>query len=130
MSMSSTTTLTWEMASTSRRGLKSSIRRVALAEGEDVGLHAGSAEFDLERAVGDGARPANELVEPWLDHRSVAKLVDVEPTRVAGRLSVHEHTERHGRARLARPQDEVNVAGVEPEGDTATGAVHRGGPRP
>jgi hypothetical protein len=63
-----------------------------------------------------------------LDHGSVALLVHVEPMRVTGRLSVDEHAERHGPARLTRPQDEVDVAGVEAEGDSPIGPVQRARP--
>jgi hypothetical protein len=49
-----------------------------------------------------------------IDHGSVALPVDIEPVWVAGRLSVDEHAKRHPRARLARPQNQMGVASVEP----------------
>jgi hypothetical protein len=38
-----------------------------------------SAPNDLECAIGDRSRLANELIEPWVDERSLPMLVDVEP---------------------------------------------------
>jgi hypothetical protein len=63
----------------------------ALPEGEAVGLGARGEEGDLERAVGDRSRLADQLVEPRPIEGSVAPFVDVEPVRIAGRLSVEEH---------------------------------------
>ena len=84
-----------------------------LAEGEHVGLDAGRKKGDLEGAVGDRSRLANQLIEPLLGDRSVALFVDVEAMSVTGKFSIDEHTERHGRASRARPHDEMDVAGME-----------------
>src|SRR5262249_49633804 len=102
---------------------------IALAEREHVGLCARLAEGDLERAhrrpcprleegdlerpVGDRPGLPDQLVEPLLGDRAVAQVVDVEPVRVAGRLTVDQDPERHGRAAGGRPHDEVHVPGVE-----------------
>ena len=68
---------------------------IPLAECEAVSLGARGEEGDLERAVGDRSSLANQLMEPGPIERSVARFVDVEPVRIAGRLSVDEHAERH-----------------------------------
>src|SRR2546428_4188980 len=86
-----------------------------LAEGERVGLDTGSKERDLERAVGDRPPLANQLVQPLLGQRPVTLFVDVNAVRAAGRFSLDEHGERHGRASRRRSHDEMDVSGVEAE---------------
>jgi hypothetical protein len=54
-------------------------RVLSLAEGEDVRLYTRVEECDLERAVRDRPGLAHQLIEPWLDQRSPALLVDVQP---------------------------------------------------
>ena len=90
--------------------------RARLAEGEHVRLDARIEECDLERAVRDRPGLAHQLIEPWLDQRSPALLVDVQPVGCGGRFAVDQHVERDDRAR-PRPQDEMDVAGMEAEGD-------------
>src|SRR4029453_9109096 len=51
----------------------------SLAEGEDVRLDAGIEECDLEHAIRYRAGLAHQLIEPWLDQRSPALLVNVQP---------------------------------------------------
>ena len=41
----------------------------------------------------------------------MALFVDVEPVVVAGRFSIDEHPQRHGRTSLPLPHDEMDVAG-------------------
>src|SRR5688500_16537447 len=94
----------------------------SLAEGEDVRLDARIEEYDLEHAVRDRPGLAHQLIEPWLDQRSPAVLVDVEPVGWAGRFAVDEHAERDGRAR-PRAQDEMEVARMEAESDSPPGFV-------
>jgi protein-disulfide isomerase len=69
--------------------------RGQLAEREHVGLDAGGVKADLEGAIGDRSRLANQLIQTLLDYGSVSLLVDVEPTSGAGRLAVDQHPERH-----------------------------------
>src|SRR3954467_14549063 len=66
-----------------------------LAERQGVGLHAGVEEGDLERALGDRALLADELVQPRLGHRAGALVVDVVPVVGARRQSVDAHAELH-----------------------------------
>src|SRR5215218_5499133 len=102
-------------------------RPASLAEREDVRLDARIEERDLERAVRDLSRLAYELIEPWLDQRSPALLVDVQPVGCAGRFAVDQHAERDGRAR-PRAQDEMDVASMEAEGDSPPGFVQHARP--
>src|SRR5258706_8834809 len=97
------------------------------AEGERVGLDVGVEEGDLEGAVGDGAGMADELVQPLFGHRSVALAVNIDPVRRIRRLPVEEHAESYGRARYARPHDQVKIAGVKAVRDLPAGLVQRGG---
>jgi hypothetical protein len=69
-----------------------------LAECECVGLDAGIEVGDLDGAVDDRARLADELVQPLLGYRSAALFVDIGPVRRTRRLSVDEHAESHRRA--------------------------------
>jgi hypothetical protein len=99
-----------------------------LAECEHVGLNAGGEESDLEGAVGDRAPLANQLTELRLDQGSMARFVDVEPLVVAGRFSIDEHAQRHGRTSLPFSHDEMDVAGVEAERDPPVGSVQHACP--
>jgi hypothetical protein len=94
-----------------------------LAEGEHECLHAGGEEGDLERAVVDGSRLAKQLIKPLLGDGSAALFVGVESVSVAGRFTIDEYAVRHGSTSRTRSHDEVDVAGVEAEEDSAAGAV-------
>jgi len=48
-----------------------------------------------------------------LDQGSVALLVDVEPVVAAGRFSIDEHAQRHGRPSLPLSHGEMDLAGVK-----------------
>jgi hypothetical protein len=78
--------------------------------------------------VGDRAPLANQLIELRLDQGSVALFVDVEPVVVAGRFSIDEHPQRHGRTSLPLSHDEMDVAGVEAERDPPVGSVQHACP--
>ena len=54
---------------------------------------------------------------------SAALFVDVEAVSVARRFTIDEYAERHGSTSRTRSHDEVDVAGVEAEEDSATRAV-------
>jgi hypothetical protein len=73
------------------------IPSLVLSEGEHVGLDAGLKEGDLEGAIRDRSRLANQLIEPLLYDHAVARLVDVEPMRAVRRFSVDQKTEGRGR---------------------------------
>ena len=94
-----------------------------LAECEHVCLDAGCHERDLERAVRNGSRLTKQLIEPLLGDGSAALFVNVESVSVTGRFAIDEYAERHGSTSLTRSHNEVDVAGVEAEEDSATGAV-------
>jgi hypothetical protein len=55
-----------------------SLGAVALSEGEDVRFDARVEECNLERAVRDRPGLAHQLIEPWVEQRSPALLVDVQ----------------------------------------------------
>jgi hypothetical protein len=84
-----------------------------LAEGERVSLNARVEEGDLEGTLGNGARLADELVEPRFGDRAVALVVDVGPVRGARRLPLDAHAEPHGRPWRGRSHDQVQIPGVE-----------------
>jgi hypothetical protein len=99
----------------------------APAEGEGVGLDARVEEGDLEGALADRARLADELVEPRFGDRAVALVVDVDAVRGARRLPVEPHAEPHGRPPCCRSHDQMEVAGVEAVGDPPVGSVQHDG---
>src|SRR5687768_5541172 len=103
--------------------------RAGLAEGEGEGPYAGVAEGDLERAVGDGAALADELVQPRLGDRAGAVVVDVVPVVRARRLSVEAHAEPHRVPTRRRCHDEVHVPGGEAIGDPPAWFVQQHGVR-
>ena len=57
--------------------------QAALAEGKDPGLDPGLSKGDLDRAVAERRRPADQLVEPRLGDDSATFRVDVT-RRTAG----------------------------------------------
>ena len=62
-------------------------------------------------------------MEPLLGEGSAALFVGVESVSVAGRVTIDEYAERHGSTSRTWCHDEVDVAGVEAEEDSAAGAV-------
>src|SRR5258705_7800213 len=99
---------------------------ISSAEGEAVGLGAGAEELDLDQALPDRVRLADQLIQALVGQRPVASLVDVEPTAVAGCLPIEEHAERHLRPARRRPHHEVDIAGLELERDPRTSLVRHG----
>ena len=89
----------------------------------DTAIEVVCEEGDLERAVGDGSRLAKQLIEPLLAYGSAALFVNVESVSFARGFTVGEDAERHRCLPWTRSHDEVDVAGVEAEEDSATGAV-------
>src|SRR5262245_8679745 len=89
------------------------------SEGEHVGLDAGVVELDLEQAVADRWRLADQLVHPLVVGGAVAGVVDVEAVGGPGGLAVEPYGEAHGWAPGRWAHHEVEVAGVEPERDGA-----------
>ena len=93
------------------------MNRGPLAEGEGVGLGPWVKEGDLDRAVGDRAGLAQELVHPLLGDRAGAVAVDVTAVGFAGRLPVEADPAPYRFVRCGRSHDQVDVTGVEPIGD-------------
>src|SRR4051794_36954061 len=83
------------------------------AKGEDVCARAGVEEHDLERARGDRAGLADELVHARLGQRALPGLVDVEAVGVAGRPTIEPHDKGDWSARVWRREDQVEVARLE-----------------
>src|ERR687885_2485571 len=98
----------------------------ASAEGEREGLNARIEELDLEVAVGDGTRLADQLIQPLLGHRAAALGVDVAAVRLARRSPVEPHAKAHGGASRGRSQDEVQIARMKAIRDPAVGLVQHG----
>ena len=98
------------------------------AECKYVCLDAGCEEGDHERTVGDRSRLANQLIEPLLGYASAALFVGVEAVRIAGTFTVDQYPEHHRSTLRTRSHDEVDVAGVEAEEDSAAGAVEHDRP--
>ena len=67
-----------------------------------IRLHARIEELDLERAVGDAPRLADQLMQPLLAHHALALLVDITAMRRARRLSI-EQARESARTFLAPP---------------------------
>src|SRR5919202_329629 len=98
----------------------------ASAEGEREGLHARIEELDLELAVEDGPRLADQLIQPLLGHRALARGVDVAAVRLARRSPVEPHPKADGGASHGGSQDQVQIARVEAIRDPAAGLVQNG----
>src|SRR6476469_6765706 len=93
------------------------------AEREAVRLDAGVEELDLEAALGDRPSLADELVRALRVHEPGGVLGHVGPDRVGREPPVEVDPERDGRTTRRRPHDEVDVAGLELEGDAPAGLV-------
>src|SRR5688572_10929188 len=97
------------------------------AERQAVRLGAWVEELDLDEALVDRVRLADELIQALVGQRAVARLVDVETVRRARRLAIEQHPETHGCSSGCRAHDQVGIAGLEPERDTPAALVqHRG----
>src|SRR5262245_3789468 len=88
-------------------------------EREAVHLHARVAELDLEPAVGDRPRLADQLVRALVSGGPAAVGVDIGPVRAVRGLPIEEDPERDRRPPGWRSHDEVEVARVELEGDAS-----------
>ena len=67
------------------------------AEGEAIRLDTGVEELDLEGALADRVRLADELVRALLGHRAVAVGVNVGSVSGVGWSAVQAHAEGDGR---------------------------------
>src|SRR4051812_41192743 len=83
------------------------------AEREHVGARARVEEPDLEGPRAHAPALTHELVHPWFGDDAFARLVDVEPVVLAGRLAVEEDGEPHGATAARRREDQVEVAALE-----------------
>ena len=85
--------IVWRMEPSEPGQYRGCGRSILLAECEAVNLGARGEEGDLERAVGDRSRLADQLMEPWPVEGSVALFVYVEPVSVSWSLAVYEYAE-------------------------------------
>src|SRR5690242_19709814 len=86
---------------------------VALAEREAISLGTAVGKRDLERAVGDGAGLANQLIEPLVVKRAVSLLVDVAAVSCARRLAIQQQLKSHRVTSRRRAHDQVEITCVE-----------------
>src|SRR5207249_1840993 len=89
----------------------------ASAEGEAIRLRSLIKELDLEQAIVDPPRLADQLVGALLAHGPIAVAVQVAPMGDARRPTIDEDAERDRGSVRSRPHDEVQIAGMELEGD-------------
>jgi hypothetical protein len=100
-----------------------------LAECEHVSLDARSAKGYLEGAVANRSPLANQLIKALLLDRPGAQFIDIESMSLARRFTIEEHLERHRRPTRKRAHYKVDVARMEAEEDSPTGAVEHARPR-
>src|SRR5260221_7342375 len=96
---------------------------VASAEREAICLDAGIEELDLEGALRDRPGLADQLIRALVPDDPLATGLDVAPVGTARDLAVEIDPERDRGAPCGGAHDEVEVAGVEPEGDPSAGFV-------
>ena len=83
------------------------------AEGESVGGDARIEEFNLEGMIGDVPVLPYQLVEPLSRHNALTVRVGIAAMVGARSHAVHGHAKPDRHAVRARPEDEVQVAGVK-----------------
>src|SRR5579884_227163 len=98
------------------------------AERERESLHACIEKLDLELAIRNMPRLADQLIEPRVGQRAVALLVNVNSMSRPRRLSIEEHAKSHGRSSRCRSHDQMEIAGVKAVRDAPVGRVQHRGP--
>src|SRR6266566_5627944 len=101
--------------------------RCGSAEGEDKGLHARIEELDLELAISNVPRLADQLIQPRFAHRAVALLVNVTSMSRTRLLSIEEHAKAYGRSSCCRPHDQVQIASMKAVRNAPVGRMQHGG---
>src|SRR5205814_10179698 len=99
----------------------------ASAEGEAIRLRSLIKELDLEQAIIDPPLLADQLVGALLAQDPLAVVVHVGARSDAGGLTIDEGAERDRGSMRSRPHDEVQIAGMELEGDPGTRLVRHAG---
>src|SRR5437588_9770754 len=102
--------------------------RHRLAERERERLHARIEKLDLELAISNVPRLADQLIQPLLDNRAVALVVNITSVSSARSLSIDEHAKAHGRSSRCRSHDEMEIAGVKAVRDPPVGRVQHRSP--
>jgi len=77
----------------------------------------------ISKAVGDPPGLADQLVGALVDDDPAATGLDVGPLGAVSDLAIEEDPERDGAAPGRRAHDEVDIVGVELEGDPSAGLV-------
>src|SRR5262249_47436079 len=90
------------------------------------GLDARIEELDLDLGIPDRTRLADQLVQARLGDRPLPVLGDIPTVGGARRLAVEAEAETNRRSARARPQDEMDVAGMEAEDDAPARRVELG----
>ncbi len=89
-------------------------------------MYAGIKKADFECVVANGARLADELVEPLCGHGTVAIGIGIGPMSVTGRLAIDGHLEAHRFAVGTRAEHQMQIAGMEAVVDATVLVVQRG----
>src|SRR5947209_4844207 len=98
------------------------------AEREHKSLHARIEKLDLELPISNVPRLADQLIQPWLDNRAVALVVNVTSVSSARSLSIDAHAKAHGSSSRCRSHDEMEIAGVKAVRDAPVGRVQHRSP--
>src|ERR1700691_2972235 len=93
------------------------------AEGERKGLRTRIKKLDLEPLVRNRLRLSDQLIQPLLDHRALALIINVNAVRSEGRLSVDEHAKSHGGSSDRWSHDEMKIARMKAVRDAPIGLV-------
>ena len=97
------------------------------AECESERLHACIGEFHLECSIGGWFRLSDQLIQPLLDSRAVAVIVDVDTVSRTGRPTVNRDTKTHRTLPVRRSHHEMKVAGMKAVDDPSAGLVEQSG---
>src|SRR5262245_2090262 len=101
----------------------------ALSEGEHVGADTGIEAFDLESAIRDRPRLADQLIEARFLHGPPSLRVHIRSMVGRRRSAVDLHAKANGARLSGRDQDEVLIAGMKTV-DDGPGRLVEGGEFP
>src|SRR5918994_6877055 len=90
-------------------------------------LHAWLEELDLEGALADRSRLADELVGPLLGDTAIALGIDVGAVRAGCRLAIETHPEWDRGAARGRPHHQVHITSLESDSEPGVRRRRRGG---
>src|SRR5690606_33472755 len=96
------------------------------SESEGKGAGAGIQELDLEGALANAARLADQLIQPLFVDHAAAVLGHVLAGIATRRLAINGDSKAHRLAILAGTEHQVHIARLEAEHQLPTGAIQRG----